>query len=473
MAVHLTPSRSRADDRYGRVSYWLESAGEDLSQRPALVDADDVDVAIVGGGYTGLWTAYYVLERDPSLRVAIVEREIVGFGASGRNGGWCSSGYPLSPAVLAERYGPEAARDLIRELQRCVDEVGRVAAAEGIDAGYLKSGMMRLARGHHQERSLDALLAGYASLGLAADYRRVDASEVADRVQVTGVVAGLHSPHCAVIHPGRLVRGLARAVERRGARIFEGSHVTRLHGSNGQHVVQAAAGQLTARALVVATEGYQPPSREWRRTVLPVHSTIVLTEPIAEEIWDEIGWSGRECLASFLQGVDYLQRTEDGRLLFGGRGAPYRLGSRVSGSLDHHARTERTLRERIGEWFPRLANVDIAHSWSGVVGVTRDWSPSVVFDRARGVGHAYGFGGQGVAASNLAGAALADLITQSSSPRTGLQMVGHRSPRWEPEPLRWIGVRFVQAGLRRLDERAARTGVAPKGTTLVERLARH
>ena len=197
---------------YRTTSFWLETCGDDLTPRPPLDGSEDVDVAILGAGFSGLWTAYYLQERDPSLKIALVEKEIAGYGASGRNGGWCTPGFPLSGGVLAERFGHDKARRLEEGMFAAVDEVGRVVDKEGIDAQFLKSGSLRLARGRHQLPSVTGYKTMMDGLGLGRYFEVLDAAETAKRVHVTDVVASLFTPQCAVIQPAKLVRGLARAV---------------------------------------------------------------------------------------------------------------------------------------------------------------------------------------------------------------------------------------------------------------------
>lgn len=460
--------------RYADVSFWLATAG-DLRPRAALRGAHDVDVAIVGAGYTGLWTAWYLLGRDPDLRVAICESEIAGYGASGRNGGWCSAGVGMTAGGLARRYDDDTARAVVTAMRDTVDEVGRVAGAAGIDAEFRKGGMLRVARGRHEVAAMRAGAATYARLGLADGLRELTAEDLAARVRVGGACGAVFDPNCATIHPGRLVRGLATAVERRGAALFERSRVTRIDPRDGADgpVVHTRRGRLRAGTVVVATEAWTPRLRGLRRSLLPIYSLVVLTEPLTEAQWDTIGWAGHECLSSHRLTVDYLSRTTDGRILFGGRGAPYHFGSRVAARFDRHAPTHELLRRMLADWFPPLHDVRIAHRWGGPLGMPRDWLPNVTYDPGSGLAGAWGYTGQGVGASNLAGRTLTDLLTGHTSPLTCLPMAGHRSRRWEPEPLRWLGARYIQRALARLDRRAERTGRAPTGRSLAERLMRH
>lgn len=463
---------------YASYSFWLETCGDDLTPRAPLDGSIDVDVAILGAGYTGLWTAYYLLRRQPSLRVAVVEAEIAGFGASGRNGGWCSAGFPVTAGELARRYGPERTRALLAAMRESVDEVGRVAEAEGLDIDYVKSGTLRIARGPHQEPMLDQALATYERLGIAEHYTRLDAAQVAERVRITNVRGALYSPDCAVIHPGKLVRGLARVVERLGGTIYEQTRVTAFEprkagvpGSRPRLITER--GDVRADVVVLCGEAYLSRLPGLRRQLIPVYSLIVLTEPLSDAQWAEIGWENRETIGSHRFSVDYLSRTRDGRIVFGGRGAPYHFGSRIEDSYDRHEPTHQMLRRMTLEWFPMLRGIRFTHHWGGPLGMPRDWMPTMSYDRATGIATARGYTGQGVATSNLSGRVLADLICDTPSPLRVLPVIGHRSPDWEPEPLRWLGVRYVQRGFARLDEQAERTGRPPSGRSLVERLGRH
>ncbi len=464
-------ARSGGKD-YRRYSFWLQTAGEDLSPRPALDGARRADVAILGAGFTGLWTAYYLLKMDPSLRVVVLEGEVAGYGASGRNGGWCGSGFPVTPAELARRFGREAARELIVEMQSTVVEVGRVVEAEGIDAHYARGGMLRVARGPSQLPAVRSAHEAYRALGLGDDYRVLDAEECNRRVRVTNARGALYSPHCATVHPGRLVRGLARAVERLGATIFERSPVIG-YEAGGKPRLATARGEVRAPTIVLAGEAYLSRLRGLRRQVLPVYSLIVVTEPLAQAQWEEIGWEGREALASNRYTVDYLSRTADGRILFGGRGAPYHYGSRIKDSYDRHTPTHAMLRLAAKRWFPALADAQFTHAWGGPLAVPRDWMPTMSYDPKSGVATARGYTGQGVATANLSGRTLADLILGRDTAITHLPTANHRSRSWEPEPLRWLGVRYVQRGLKRTDDRAERTGEPPTGRSLAERLGAH
>jgi glycine/D-amino acid oxidase-like deaminating enzyme len=458
---------------YASYSFWLETAGEDLTPRPALAHSSDVDVAILGGGYSGLWTAYYLLRKNPGLRVAVVEKEIAGFGASGRNGGWCSPKFPVTATVLEQRYGREAARSLLLAMFDSVTEVGRVTEEERIDAQFRKGGYLSLARGAHQLPTIHATLAEYERLGLADRYRLLSAEEAAGRVRVANLNGALYGSECASVHPGRLVRGLARAVERLGGVIYEQTEVTGFAGGESPRL-ETDAGELRAKkAIVLAGEAYLTRLRKLHRALMPVYSLIVLTEPLTAEQWSRIGWQNGESIASNRLTVDYLTKTADGRILFGSRGAPYEFGSKITDRQDRHEATHARARAALVEWFPALEGIRFTHAWGGPLGMPRDWMPRATFDPASRIAMACGYTGQGVSTTNLAGRILASLILEKGSALEALPLAQRRSSAWEPEPFRWLGVRYTQNALARIDAAEEAGRPRPLDASIAEFLGRH
>ncbi len=418
---------------------------------PALPTS--ADVVVVGGGFTGLWTAYYLLRKEPSLDVLVLEAEHVGFGASGRNGGWVSSLWPVGPEALARRSGAAAARAMVVALQETVREVGAVAEEEGIDCGFHQGGTLVLARGSAQERRARAEVAHSEHWGLGT--RWLGPGEARERLAATQVRGATANPHCARVHPRRLVDGLAAAVLRRGGQVVEGARVTSVEPGA---VTLEGGRRVGARHVVRATEAWTPTLPRERRTVAPVYSLMVATEPLPEETWREVGLADRQVFSDHRHVIVYGQRTVDDRLAFGGRGAPYHFGSAVRPEFDEHPGVFADLRATLLDLLPQLGDVAFTHAWGGPLGIARDWHPSVGHDPGTGLGWAGGYVGDGVAATNLAGRTLADLVTGRHTGITELPWVGHRSRRWEPEPLRWAG---INAGLRLAglaDAEEARTG---------------
>src|SRR6266536_2515954 len=370
---------------YRALSYWHDTVPEPLGRRPSLAGDLDVDVAVVGAGYTGLWTAYYLARADPHLRVAVLEREIAGFGASGRNGGWCSALF--------------AASAMQRAMRATVDEVGRVAHAEGIDCHWSKGGTVMLARSPLQLRRAEEEVARARSFGFGEDdLALLGAAEARSLLSATGVVGGTWTPHCAAIHPSRLVRGLATAVERHGVKLFEGTEVRSIEPG----VARTAAGVVRAQHVVRATEGYSPRLPGMRRAIAPAFSLMIATEPIEAGHWEAIGLARRETFSDYRNVIIYGQRTADGRFAFGGRGAPYHFGSRVRPEFDREPAVFANLQRVLVELFPALAGVGVTHAWGGPLGIPRDWCASVGLDRSTGLGWGGGYVGDGVGTSNLA-----------------------------------------------------------------------
>jgi glycine/D-amino acid oxidase-like deaminating enzyme len=452
---------------YHAYSLWLDGVPGELVPRPALSGTAEVDVAVVGGGYTGLWTAYYLKRADPALRIAIVEKEIAGFGASGRNGGWCSSYFAASPGTIAREFGRDAAIAMQRAMFATVDEVGRVVAAEGIDARYHKGGALTLATNAAQLLSLQAEIDHEREWGFdEADYAYLSADEAAARLRVAGCRGAIYSPHCAAVDPARLARGLADVVERLGVTIYERTPALALT----PHEVPTSDGSLKARVVVNALEGYAATLPGHARDTVPLYSVMIATEPLPASFWDEVGWSGREVFGDERHLLIYAMRTTDDRIALGGRGAPYHFGSRINDDYDLAPKVFGELHNVMKTLFPALGAARITHTWGGCLGVPRDWFTSVGYDEQTGMAWAGGYVGDGVSTTNLAGRTLAELIAGADHGLAGLPWVGHRSRRWEPEPLRYLGVNLSLAIMGSADRVEARTGKPSRRAGLTTRL---
>lgn len=420
---------------FRRLSFWHDTVPDDLTPRAALDTDLDVDVAIVGGGLTGLWTAWYLLERDPSLSIAVLEKQIVGFGASGRNGGWCSALFPRSTVSLERAHGRAAALAMRRAMIDTVDEVGRVAVSIGLDIDYVKGGTVSFARSGVQLAAARAEVAEAARFG-------VDQVELwpQDRVKAAGALGASFDPACARLHPAKLVRGLARALESRGVVIYEGTEVA----DYASRAVRTRLGTVRCKDVVVATEGYGAMLPATRRRVLPLYSMMIATEPLPDPVWDEIGLNHGQTFTDFRHLLVYGQRTADNRFAFGGRGARYHWGSSIRSEYDRVPAVFDHLRRTLGDMFPTIGNVAVTHRWGGPLGVARDWHATASYDAVRGLASAGGYVGDGLSTTNLAGRTLADLMTGADTALISLPWVNHHSPSWEPEPWRFLG---ANAGL--------------------------
>ncbi|WP_405735204.1 FAD-binding oxidoreductase [Streptomyces sp. NBC_00028] len=442
----------------GGISFWFADDGLPAVREPLAGDAT-ADVVIVGGGYTGLWTAYYLKKAAPFLRVTVLEQKFCGYGASGRNGGWLYNGI-AGRDRYAKLHGHEAAVRLQRAMNDTVDEVVRVAEAEGIDADVHKGGVLEVARTPAQLARLKDFHAHELSYG-EKDRELYDARGTAERIRVADAVGSSWTPHGARLHPVKLVKGLAAAVEALGVVIHEGTPVTEIRP---KHAV-TPYGTVRAPYVLRCTEGFTASLKGQRRTWLPMNSSMVVSEPLTDDQWETIGWDGRQALGDMAHAYMYAQRTADGRIALGGRGVPYRFASRTDNDGRTQEATVEALRDILVSFFPSLAGHAVEHAWSGVLGVPRDWCATVTLDRATGLGWAGGYVGSGVATTNLAARTLRDLVQLDSgqggkTELTDLPWVGHKVRKWEPEPFRWLGVQGMYATYRAADRRESRLRTA-------------
>jgi glycine/D-amino acid oxidase-like deaminating enzyme len=419
-------------------SFWLADVGESLVPRPALEGDASVDVAIVGAGFTGLWTAYYLASLNPELSIAVVESQVAGFGAAGRNGGWCSS-HLSGVALWLQGKKREGAIALQRAMFDTVDEIGRVTQAEGVDCGFAKGGFLTVATNESECERGRGLVAGLREHGFSeADFRWLDAGECDERVRLGGALGGFFSPHAAAVQPAKLARGLADAVERHGVTIYERSPARAI--GPGEVVLDRA--RLRARIVLCATEGYTPSLQGRERSLIPMHSMMVVTEPLPDSFWKEVGAEDRVVFGDMRRILCYAQRTTDGRIAMGA-GGRYFWDSTVHDYLPSDGPNYRLAEQAIAEFFPQLRDVAITHRWGGAFGVPRDWKPFVRFDAKTGFGAAGGYVGNGVAAANLAARTLADLVLGRDTELLSHPWVQHQTPSWEHEPLRWLAVNGI------------------------------
>ncbi|GIZ11759.1 FAD-binding oxidoreductase [Pseudomonas sp. NCCP-436] len=426
------------------VSLWMDQLEDPLQARSSLQNDLDADVAIIGAGFTGLWTAYYLKRQAPGLHVVVIEAETAGFGASGRNGGWLM-GNLLGEDRLLAGLPPSVRRASFDLLHAIPDEVARVTAAEGIDCDLRKGGVLYCAaRYPEQDVRLREYLAELRGLGLGEeDYRWLEPNQLMQQLRLDNAYGAVYSPHCATIQPARLVRGLARCVEAMGVQIFERSPV--IDWQPG--LLHTAAARVRTDWVVPAVEGYSPTLPPLNDHVLPVQSLIVASEPLPAEVWAGIGLERGQAFSEFSRQVTYGQRTLDDRLVFGARGG-YRFGGRLRSDFNL-TQDERELRRYLlGELFPQLRDVRLTHAWGGNLGMARRFQPHMLRDCRSRIAMAGGYGGEGVGATNLAGRTLADLILGRDSELLQHPWVITDSPisslrRWEPEPCRWLGYNAI------------------------------
>jgi glycine/D-amino acid oxidase-like deaminating enzyme len=446
----------------GGASLWHATLpAEERVSRLALGGDVVADVAIVGGGYTGLWSAYALKRADPSLRIVVCEREEVGFGASGRNGGWCSALFAGSRDATARRHGRDAVVAMQRAMFATLDEIERVVVDERIACDWARGGTVQVATLPAHLARLRQELDDHRAWGFGVDdYRELPPADASAVIGCRPNLGALFTPHCAAIHPAKLVHGLARAVERLGVTIYEHTPARAIESGR----VRTTHGVVRAEIVVRATEAFSAELPGLRRAIAPVYSLMIATEPLSDAFWADARLETRPTFADLRHMIIYGQRTADGRFAFGGRGTPYHFGSRIRPQFDLDPRVFDGLHATLRSLFPALGDAAITHRWGGAVGVHRDWYPSVGFDRGSGVAWAGGYVGDGVSTTNLAGRTIADLVLGNDTDLVRLPWVGHRSPRWEPEPLRWLGVNLSRKLVESID-RAEASGRDPKWRT--------
>lgn len=458
----------RAATKTGRAmrSWWLEQAlAADPGQPcPPLTGSAQADVCIVGGGYTGLWTALELVERDPALDIVVLEADICGGGASGRNGGFVTAWWDELPEMI-ESFGPEPALFLAQASSDAVEEIGRFCAREGIDAHYRRTGYLWAAAAPAQLRVYQRAVEACVSVGRGHELQPLVAEECRRRIGSPLLLGGAFMPAAASVQPAFLARGLRRVALARGVRIHEGSPVTRF-----AQRVETPQGQVRAGAVVVATNAWAAALRELRLAVVPIASHIILSEPIAERI-EELGWTGGELFSDGSLLVHYAQVTRDGRIAFGRGGGAIGPAGRVTRRMDRDERCAAEIARAFGRFFPDLAAVRFTHTWGGPIDRVPGRMHLPFFGRlpARGkVVYGVGFTGNGVGPSRIAGRILASLALESDDEWSHCALAGGPRDLLPPEPLRTLGGVLVRNAVKR---REARDGLELPVDPVTRRLA--
>jgi len=446
---------------------WSDTVAFGNIGRPSLSQDIEVDVAIVGAGFTGLWSAYYLKKQAPHLSIAILDANNVGFGASGRNGGWCSALFPASFNKLAKLFGADQAKRMHSAMVGNIAEIARVIDLENIDCDWSHGGTVIAARNRVQlDRARDEVKEHSANGLPPSDLEFLSAAEIASQANFTNALGGTFTPNCAALNPAKLVHGLAQVAENLGVQIFENSAVSQIT----KHKAVTAKATVTAKYIIRATEGYSPTIKQSRRAVVPVYSLMIATEPLSDSFWQKTGLANRQTFSDFRNLVIYGQRTADNRIAFGGRGAPYHFGSAITAQNDSVPSVHSLLEKTLLELFPGVAGSQITHAWGGALGIARDWMASCGLDTETGIAWAGGYVGDGVSTSNLAGRTLADLICGQSSELTTLPWVNHQSRNWEVEPLRWLGINSALVAVKHADAVEAKHERTSKVNALLGRL---
>ena len=441
---------------------WPRSLWADSSLKwdfPEVDHSESFDVVIVGAGYSGLWTAHHLLNLKPELSVAILDARQPGFGASGRNGGWCSAFSPMSLEAVAAQSNRQGAIDLQNSLISSVDEIGAHIAQSGIDCGWHKGGTLSFASSQLQLQRINETIAMSRDFGYDesfVDYLSPDQADA--RIRVSSSLGASYSPHCAALQPAQLVDGLVTQLLSRDVRFFGSTQVMAINPHHISARTSKGTVSIDAKWIVRATEGFTGRMKQYRRNVAPLYSYMIATEPLSEAQWNEIGWTNRETVSDGRNLIIYVQRTADGRIAFGGRGAPYKYASRIGSDFDNNPKIHSLIEKSMREMFPTIAEVPVSHRWGGALGVHRDWFTSAKVDHKENIASLGGYVGDGVAFSFVAAKEVARNIIGEGHEARPLPIVNHVSPRWEPEPFRFIGINSLLRLTERADESEKRTG---------------
>jgi glycine/D-amino acid oxidase-like deaminating enzyme len=456
MAIHDTHIGS-----HSATGWWLEEA-DGADPRPPLSGALEADVVVIGGGYTGMWTAWHLLEADPSARVVVLEGALCGHGPSGRNGGFCESMWFSAPA-LRERFGDSAARSLLEASSRAVSDIGAWCAVNHVDAWFDQSGYMCVSTGEAFDEVGRAAVAAAAELGAPEAVQALSAEQVRERCTSPVFGRGVFIPDFATVQPARLARGLRRRLVERGVQVFERSRVRGLRagraganggGPGGTVSVETAGGSVRASAAVLAVGPAARSIRPLRSRLSVTSSHIVLTEPVPD-LLEEIGWTGGECITDGRTLLHYFRTTRDGRIAFGWGGGRLAYGARLNGRLEVDRQVAAEVIDSLERIFPGVRGRRITHAWGGPIDVSPSHIPQIGTLPGAPVHYALGFTGNGVGPSHLAGRALAALALDRRDEYTRLPIVGAEAGAWvPPEPLAFVGGSAVRSALLRVEKSA-------------------
>ncbi len=442
------------------VSTWLDASAP---TGPPLRGERRADVVVVGGGFTGLWTALELTSRAPHLEVVVLEAEVLGYGASGRNGGF------VDPSLTHGLHNglahfPDEIDELIREGATNYAEIVAFVRDHAIDAHLNSVGVIDVATEPWQVADLEEGAEVHQRVGERVEL--LDRERMRKQVDSPTYLAGLHRPEAGgTVDPGALVRGLGRVARDRGVAIHEQTRVTGIarHGT-GVRVV-TAGGEVVADQAVLATNAYS--HKVLRRTgtwFVPVYDQVLVTAPLTAEQLARIGWEGRQGLGDAANQFHYYRLTPDDRILWGGYDAIYRYGNKVGPAYDHRRATYDLLARNFRRTFPQLDDVPFERWWGGPIATTTRFTVTFGEELGGRVSWALGYTGLGVATTRFAAKVLADKLLDPSSPRLDLRLVRSKPVPFPPEPLRWAGVAMTRRAIARADRNEGRRG--PWLTTL-------
>jgi glycine/D-amino acid oxidase-like deaminating enzyme len=437
--------------RHTRFGYWIEEAGE-VEPRPALSGEREADLVVVGGGYTGMWTAWYARRLEPQARIVLLESEpVCGRGPSGRNGGFCNSMW-FSLASMRERWGDVPALRVAQAAEQAVARIGAFCEEHGVDAWFRPAGYVQVSTTPAHDGAWSHAVEACREVGVPEMLRPLSEAEVVERCKSPAFRAGAVSPTSATVQPARLALGLRRHLLAAGVEIFESSPVRSFHEAGDGVEARTAAGSVRAGrgvlAIGSAAKGRRGPLRG-RLTIASSH--IVLTEPVPD-VLEQIGWTGGDCITDSRALLHYFRTTPDGRIAFGWGGGRIAMGARTKGRAEVDPDVVSAATEHLYEYFPQLRDRRITHAWGGPIDASPTHLPAVQTLAHGRAFTAAGYTGNGVGPSNMVGRTLASLALDRDDEHAQLAFVDAKTPRVPPEPFHWIGGEAIRLGILKKEE---------------------
>ncbi len=437
----------------GDVPVWLDTPNRPV-RRPALDGDLVVDLAVVGGGLTGLWGAVLAHQDAPAQTVALLEGGDLGWAASGRNGGFCSASLTHGLANGLSRWRDEMPT-LLRMGQENLDAIEATIAQHAIDCGFTRSGELTVAVAPWQLTHLAELYE--KARGLGEQVELLDAARARALVDSPTYLGALHHPRStAVLDPARLVWGLADVAEQAGVTLHERTRVTGMHDDGSWVRLDTTSGRVRARRVLLGTSAFPSPLHRLRSYVVPVWDHVLATEPLTPAQLDAIGWAGRQGVGDAGNQFHYYRLTTDNRLVFGGYDALYYFGSDLGARRRRNARTEQILAEHLLETFPQLEGVKVTHAWGGAIDTCTRFTAFWALAMGEKVASVQGYTGLGVGASRFGAQVALDLLDHAVTPRTRLEMVRRKPVPFPPEPIRWAGIQLTRRSIARADASGGR-----------------
>lgn len=431
---------------YRKKSFWLESM--EYSENPQLIGELRTDVAIIGGGFTGIASAYFLKQQEPSLRVAVLENEVVGYGASGRNGGFAMTLFGMTLGLTALRFGKQKALQAHRYMEKAVDLVRELVVKHNIQCDFEFPGFLRVATTQRLKKRIVHEIDLAHSLGIEG-IEWIDADKVKGEVNSPLYLGAWWEPRCGLVNPAKLVRGMAKVVQDLGVSIYDRTPVLEVKKNNKIHL-KTPGGIVIADKLVFATNAYSHLIPQLKRRQIPVFTYIVLTEPLDEKHFDSVGWKNRQGIEDARDFVHYYRLTRDNRLLMGGRDITFSFGKNMDRDLNN--RIFQKLQEDIVLTFPALKGVRITHRWGGPVSIPTDLSPAMGYLGDKRIVYSLGCVGHGVALTHMNGWTISDLLLEKKTERTETFFVNRKLIPWPPEPVRFIVSSAIYGYMRMEDK---------------------